>query len=351
MARAFPDATVYVHEKGARHLADPTRLVDSAARVYGPLLDSLYGRLDPTPPERLHVLADGEEIGSGPTGCSSPSTRPATPSTTSACTTRRQRHPLRRRRRRGEAARRRGAAPGDPPARLRPRPGAALARALRRAPARPGIALAHYGLLGDPLDLLAEAEETLRRWADVAEQAYRNGEDIAAALSARFDFQTWTAWRPRPAREARDHERRPLERGRDAPLARAPRRPARPEGEAGPRRSVDLEPAAQLFLADLEVLDRDAPVGQVLVEAGELLEERRLVLGRTGGAGSSADSALSSRRARRSSCLAFALARLAWSRWSFPKVDRGRAMFSPFERLGPGVARSPFTEAVALRRP
>ena len=68
VARAFPDATVYVHEKGARHLADPTRLVDSAARVYGPLLDSLYGRLDPTPPERLHVLADGEEIevGAGP---------------------------------------------------------------------------------------------------------------------------------------------------------------------------------------------------------------------------------------------------------------------------------------------
>ena len=62
VARAFPAATVYVHEKGARHLADPTRLIDSAARVYGPLLDSLYGRLDPTPPERLHVLDDGEEI-------------------------------------------------------------------------------------------------------------------------------------------------------------------------------------------------------------------------------------------------------------------------------------------------
>ena len=62
VARAFPSATVYVHEKGARHLADPTRLVDSAARVYGPLLDSLYGRIDPTPPERLHVLGDGEEI-------------------------------------------------------------------------------------------------------------------------------------------------------------------------------------------------------------------------------------------------------------------------------------------------
>src|SRR5688572_17278508 len=66
VARAFPNATVYVHEKGARHLADPTRLVDSAARVYGSLLDELYGRLDPTPAERLHVLEDGEDIVVGP---------------------------------------------------------------------------------------------------------------------------------------------------------------------------------------------------------------------------------------------------------------------------------------------
>ena len=60
--RAFPNATVYVHEKGARHLVDPSRLVDSAALVYGDLLDSLYGRLDPTPSERIHVLEDGETI-------------------------------------------------------------------------------------------------------------------------------------------------------------------------------------------------------------------------------------------------------------------------------------------------
>src|SRR4051812_12486268 len=62
VARAFPNATVYVHEKGARHLVDPGRLVRSAALVYGDLLDTLYGRLDPTPAERVHVLADGEAI-------------------------------------------------------------------------------------------------------------------------------------------------------------------------------------------------------------------------------------------------------------------------------------------------
>src|ERR1700758_5480404 len=37
VARASPRATVYVHEKGARHLADPERLVRSASRVYGDL--------------------------------------------------------------------------------------------------------------------------------------------------------------------------------------------------------------------------------------------------------------------------------------------------------------------------
>src|ERR1700735_3314525 len=49
VAKAFPKATIYVHEKGARHLIDPERLVSSAARVYGDLLDTLYGRLAPTP--------------------------------------------------------------------------------------------------------------------------------------------------------------------------------------------------------------------------------------------------------------------------------------------------------------
>src|SRR6516162_15024 len=35
VAAAFPQATVYVHERGARHLVDPERLVRSAGMVYG----------------------------------------------------------------------------------------------------------------------------------------------------------------------------------------------------------------------------------------------------------------------------------------------------------------------------
>ena len=46
--------------------------------------------------------------------------------------------------------------------------------------------LAHYGLVPDPSTVLDEATETLRRWAVVAEQAWLDGRDIAAALEEAF---------------------------------------------------------------------------------------------------------------------------------------------------------------------
>jgi glyoxylase-like metal-dependent hydrolase (beta-lactamase superfamily II) len=185
VARAFPNATVYVHEKGARHLADPARLIDSASRVYGPLLDSLYGRLDPTPPERLHVLADGEEIDVGGR------TLVAVDSPGHAKHHLGLHDSLSGVLFAGDAV---GVKlpdggvlrPSTPP------PDFDLDQALtslgRFAARRPSaIALAHYGLLDDPEDLLAEAVDTLRQWAETAEQAFREGADIAGALAARFD--------------------------------------------------------------------------------------------------------------------------------------------------------------------
>jgi glyoxylase-like metal-dependent hydrolase (beta-lactamase superfamily II) len=185
VARAFPNATVYVHEKGARHLVDPERLVSSAAMVYGDLLDSLYGRLDPTPAERIHVLDDGEDITIGPgrvlTTVDSPGhakhhlalhdsesgilfagdavgvrlpdagvLRPSTP----------------------------------PPDFDLDQAIASLNKFAERRPA--GIALAHFGLVPEPATTLEEAKGTLRRWAEVAEAAWREGRDIAAALDEAF---------------------------------------------------------------------------------------------------------------------------------------------------------------------
>ncbi len=52
----FPSAQVVVHELGARHLADPSRLMASARMVYGDELDSLFGTLAPTPAERIRTV-------------------------------------------------------------------------------------------------------------------------------------------------------------------------------------------------------------------------------------------------------------------------------------------------------
>lgn len=65
IATAFPQATVVVSEHGARHLADPTRLNASSARVYGPLFDSVYGACTPVPPERLRTIGDRGELDLG----------------------------------------------------------------------------------------------------------------------------------------------------------------------------------------------------------------------------------------------------------------------------------------------
>jgi glyoxylase-like metal-dependent hydrolase (beta-lactamase superfamily II) len=56
LAADFPAAQVVVHEKGAHHLADPSKLMASARRVYGDSLDTLFGELAPTPGERITAL-------------------------------------------------------------------------------------------------------------------------------------------------------------------------------------------------------------------------------------------------------------------------------------------------------
>jgi glyoxylase-like metal-dependent hydrolase (beta-lactamase superfamily II) len=58
IASMFPSAEVVVHEKGARHLADPSRLMASARMVYGDALDVLFGELAAVPAARLRTLDD-----------------------------------------------------------------------------------------------------------------------------------------------------------------------------------------------------------------------------------------------------------------------------------------------------
>lgn len=56
IAAMFPGAQVVVHERGARHLADPSRLMASARIVYGDELDRLFGTLAPTPADRIRTV-------------------------------------------------------------------------------------------------------------------------------------------------------------------------------------------------------------------------------------------------------------------------------------------------------
>jgi glyoxylase-like metal-dependent hydrolase (beta-lactamase superfamily II) len=62
LVERWPDLPVYVHERGARHLADPTRLYESAKRLYGDDMERLWGAMDPVPESNLHVLSGGERI-------------------------------------------------------------------------------------------------------------------------------------------------------------------------------------------------------------------------------------------------------------------------------------------------
>jgi glyoxylase-like metal-dependent hydrolase (beta-lactamase superfamily II) len=151
------------------------------------MLDGVYGRLDPTPAERIVALDDGDQMpvdggGRALTAVHSPG---------------HARHHLALHDSEtgvlfaGDAA---GVQlpdvgvlrPATPP------PDFDLDLAVgslhRFAARRPSaLALAHFGVLdGDPQDLLGAAEDVLRDWAAVAEAAWRAGDDVAAALAAAF---------------------------------------------------------------------------------------------------------------------------------------------------------------------
>src|SRR3984893_11337940 len=65
IAAMYPQAEVVVHERGARHLADPSRLVASARMVYGSALDELFGGMTPTPASRIRAVEERGTIDLG----------------------------------------------------------------------------------------------------------------------------------------------------------------------------------------------------------------------------------------------------------------------------------------------
>jgi glyoxylase-like metal-dependent hydrolase (beta-lactamase superfamily II) len=188
VAAAFPSATIVVSELGARHLVDPERLNASSRRVYGEIMDHVYGDCTPIDQGRVRGVGDGEQLDLGGgrrlellytpghakhhIAAFDPDTgalfvgdsvgvkmegmnvlRPATP-------------------------------PPDFDLLLAQR---SLGHYKALEPTR--VYLAHYGAVEPPLDALEEASERLGLWFDTAEAAYQEHSEldhVADTLQQRF---------------------------------------------------------------------------------------------------------------------------------------------------------------------
>ena len=62
LVRRFPELPVYVHERGAAHLVDPSKLLASAKRVYGDEMDTLWGEFAAVPERNIRSLSGGERL-------------------------------------------------------------------------------------------------------------------------------------------------------------------------------------------------------------------------------------------------------------------------------------------------
>ena len=65
LLRSHPHIRVHVHERGAPHMVDPTKLLQSATRLYGTNMDRLWGEILPVPEDRVFALAGGERLEAG----------------------------------------------------------------------------------------------------------------------------------------------------------------------------------------------------------------------------------------------------------------------------------------------
>ena len=62
LLQRWPDAEVWVHERGAPHLVDPSKLITSATRIYGDDMERLWGDIVPVPEERLRILGSEPQV-------------------------------------------------------------------------------------------------------------------------------------------------------------------------------------------------------------------------------------------------------------------------------------------------
>ncbi len=62
LVRRYPHLRVYVHQRGAPHMAAPEKLIRSAARLYGDQMGRLWGPIVPVPEANITILRGGETL-------------------------------------------------------------------------------------------------------------------------------------------------------------------------------------------------------------------------------------------------------------------------------------------------
>jgi glyoxylase-like metal-dependent hydrolase (beta-lactamase superfamily II) len=62
LVERWPELEVYVHERGAPHVIDPSKLLESARRLYGEKMERWWGETAPVPERNIRVLSGGERV-------------------------------------------------------------------------------------------------------------------------------------------------------------------------------------------------------------------------------------------------------------------------------------------------
>jgi len=185
LVERWPDLEVWVHERGAKHVIDPSRLVASAQRIYGDRMQRLWGRIVPVPEANVRILADTD-----PTHAA----EPTPPGFTWAYTPGHAVHHVAYLHRdtgiafAGDVA---GVRIGDGPL-LPPTPPpdidveawhASIDRVAQWAPS--AVAITHFGTFADVASHLQRLHAELDRWAGVARDHDASGfeEEIREALA------------------------------------------------------------------------------------------------------------------------------------------------------------------------
>jgi len=179
LVRENPRLAVYVHSRGAPHMQDPAKLLESATRLWGSELPRLYGETLPVPAENLRVVEGGETLQLGARKLEVAYTpghaahhvsyfdhQEGTAFVGDTAGIRIDNGPY--------------ILPATPPPDINLELwDASFAAILERRPAR--LFVTHFGYAENPAAHITEFRETLHRWAGVAERNLRDSPDEAAA--------------------------------------------------------------------------------------------------------------------------------------------------------------------------